>query len=206
MRLGMAVAVLGVAVMKILQSLALVAATGGLSACSSDDDFNLSDPPTFDDLAVEEANLIGEYAGEDFTPVDDMPTSGSATYNGVAAYSSSEVSPDAIRADPDSLSSITMTADFSSSDIFGRAHDFQSARGIDIDGGLEITGGTITGNDFDANMGGTLTEDGVEVSYDGGVVGDFVGEGAEALEGSSAAVATPEDGDPYVVRGVFIAD
>ncbi len=196
--------------MNILQSLALVAATGGLSACSSDGgDGGGSiggDAPTFEELAIEAADLVDTYDDVNRALPSDMPTSGSARYDGVAAFSSTAVNPDTIVTDPDSLASVTMTADFTSSDISGRVYDFQSAQDVDIDGELVITEGTIDGAGFSADVGGSLTEDGVDVSYDGSIVGGFLGEDAEAIEGYGAAVATPEGGDPYVVRGVFVAD
>ena len=185
--------------------LALALVAGGVSACS-DGAGGSDDAPSFDELVSEGLALEERYEDSSLTSVADMPTSGSATYDGVVGYSTSTSDPDAIIANPETVSSLTLTADFGSSDISGRAYDFQNADGSDVSGDLEITGGSISGNEFGANIDGTLNQAGTTISYDGELAGGFVDEDAGAVVGGGAALATTEDGDQFAVYGVFAAD
>jgi hypothetical protein len=135
-----------------------------------------------------------------------MPTSGSATFSGVAAYGDTP-DVDAILADPTSLSQVEFNADFEDGNLTGRAYNFQS-EDVDISGQLNISNGSIVDNTFEADFAGTLNEDGFNVAYDGVVGGGFLNSGdtpAGAMLGYGEGTATSVFGT-YDVYGIFIAE
>ena len=73
-------------------------------------------------------------------------------------------------------------------------------------GSLGITGGTIRGTGFRADVDGALSRGGERTSYDGQVAGTFFGSGADSLIGTVVAVETPEGEAPRVVYGGVVAD
>ena len=164
-----------------IAAMALTACGGGSSSSSNN---------SVDDLSESGIELIERLALLPETDTLDMPVSGTARYDGYAAYSSSTSDPVRIVSDPDTLSEVQLTANFGSSTISGSATNFQSYEGVDIDGALAITNGTIVDATLTADIGGTLTEDGVNVSYDGEIQGGFLGEDAEAIAGTGYADAS----------------
>lgn len=172
-----------------------------------------SDGPSFNSLANEGNALISRHF--EAAPTVLMPETGSASYNGVAAYSVFYSDPIDILTDPDSLSEMQMTANFGSNTLSGRAYNFRSYdETISMSGELSITNGSISGNSFTADVGGTIREigDGFDITgdYYGSLNGEFYGEAAEALFGFGTATGTPRP--PYdglgslEVNSVFIAE
>lgn len=166
-----------------------------------------STPDTFGTLAVEGRGMLDRTLTLSPTPISSMPTSGVVNYSGVAAYSDFHVAPDAIVDDPTSVSRVAIRSDFVGGTVSGRAYNFRAAsRGYGIDGELLIQDGRIMDNRFDATIRGTLREDGVNVTYDGDLVGDFAGSNAQTMLGYGVAVASVPGLPNFVARGVFVAE
>lgn len=207
--------------------LAWVGAALGLAACGDgggDGGPVVPDSARFTELSAEASDLYFEHQG---ASAESLPASGSATFEGAAAFATERdlaeaaagLDPDeeplprdwAVLASPSMVSDVTLTADFGSNAVEGRVHDFEGAAGVEIDGELAITDGGIDRDrgTFQADLGGTLTVDGEDVTYANGpfvgVNGSFQGEGVEALQGSTASVATGAAGEE-VVYGVFTAE
>lgn len=214
--------------MTIARSLSLMLVAANLTACSSggdSDDPMVPDSARFTELAAEANDLHDEHW---FSTAESLPVSGSATFEGAAAYATqSEIDANeyddlpppnylAVLADPSMVSEVTMTADFENRTIEGRMHDFEGAGGVEIDGELVVTNGQIYDNQggFEADINGTLNADGVETTYsDGsnlGVSGHFSddddGQSVDAVFGEIVTVGTSATGEEENLHGVFTAE
>ena len=163
-----------------------------------------SSAASYSELSSSGINLITRLNQMPATSEAAMPTGGSAVYDGVVAYSFSSFDPVQIAQNPDTLSNLELRANFGSGTVSGSATNFRSAYGIDIDGALNISNGAIRGSEFAADLGGTLREDGVNVTYNGELAGGFLGESANAVAGGGAANAFVDGmyiGTGYAVFG-----
>lgn len=173
--------------------LPLVAACGGGSTGGS----------SFSQLAAEGDRLVTLYGNATPTNPASMPV-GTATYRGVAAYSSSTSDPSRIVETARTVSALELTANFDADTINGRAYNFQvnepALPGITMSGQLDISNGIISGNGLQANISGVLTERyqniSLPVTYNGTLSGAFVGSNAQAIAGTGAAIGT-FDGRAY---------
>ena len=91
-----------------LTPLLVLAACGGGSTGGS----------SFEQLSTKGLNLVSEYGSAPVTQVSSMPT-GTATYRGVAAFSSETSNPNQIIQTARTVSEIEITADFSDSTLSG---------------------------------------------------------------------------------------
>ena len=172
--------------------LALAACGGGSTGGSS-----------FEQLSTKGLNLVSEYGSAPVTQVSSMPT-GTATYRGVAAFSSETSNPNQIIQTARTVSEIEITADFSASTLSGRAYNFKVSEptlpDITMSGEVAITNGVISQNQLTADISGTLVERAsniiLPVTYNGTVTGNFVGDNAEAAIGTGSAVGSA-DLSPY---------
>ena len=90
-----------------------------LSACFGSD--------SADDLADQGEDLAEKYLNEQPTPIDAMPTEGTATYNGIAGFvQGSGVSAQTIAEGAEIVSKIELQADFGASTISGTLSDFEA--------------------------------------------------------------------------------
>lgn len=181
--------------LSIIGVITLTACGGGSSSSSSSSIDNLADPG----LALAE-----QLSSMPATAALDMPVSGSALYEGYAAYSVETSNPAQILSDPGTVSEIEIRADFASSIISGNATNFQNYDGVQMEGSLGITNGSVVGATLSADIGGTLTENGVPIRYDGEIQGGFLGQNAEAIAGTGfadASVAGTYVGTAYAVFG-----
>ena len=134
-----------------------------------------------------------------------MPTSGTATYQGAAAYSSTYSTAAGLAAYATTVSDVELLADFANSTISGTADNFKtSVAGVSLSGGMNVNG-SITNNTFSAAVAGTVTESGanltVPVAYSGSVNGEFVGANAEGLRGLGSATG---DAGIYGSQNVYV--
>lgn len=162
-----------------------------VSACGGSE---TSGGPSFSTMSATGNQLLAQYGSAPATDVNDMPQAGSATYKGVAAYSSEFSDPADIAQYADTLSELELNANFATAEMTGRAYNFKNVDPTyTIDGQVNVNG-TITGNTFDAAVSGTTQESvpgaSATVTYDGSVQGEFVGSGAEAVRGDGFATAS----------------
>lgn len=182
----------------------------GLTACGGSDgvvnggDFTAA-PVTFSSLATTGTTLANQVDRLEITPIGNMPTSGTARFNGVGAYSASESTFEGVLENPDTLSKVSFDANFAKSSIQGRAYDFKSADGGTVTGSLNISNGVIDDNTFTADIGGRLNNRGVPVTYTGDVAGIFAGSKANALAGVGIATGKASGYDEQTVTSVFVA-
>ncbi|WP_413719555.1 transferrin-binding protein-like solute binding protein [Silicimonas sp. MF1-12-2] len=134
--------------------------------------------------------LIDQFASE--APTATMPASGIVTYQGVGAASPSGSTPSEIIATATSVYQVTAQVDFANSTMTGQAYNFQSTTpGYDISGSLGATG-TVSGSSFSGTYSGSMTEQGIPVTYSGTIAGDFVGGDAAAMIGTGSGTATAQ--------------
>lgn len=173
----------------------VLTACGGSSTGSS----------SFETIASEGQALIAQYGAAPTTDVANMPTTGTATYEGAAAYSTQYSSAVAISQNATTVSDVTLTADFANSTVTGTADNFHtvSTPNVTLSGSLSLNG-NITGNTFNTNLNGTVTEtitgltgaqaslNGTQlpVSYTGSTSGEFVGSSAEAFRATGTGTGT----------------
>jgi hypothetical protein len=160
---------------------------------------------SFEAIASEGRSLIAQYGAAPTTDIANMPTTGTATYNGAAAYSTQYSSAVDISQYATTVSDVTLTADFANSTVTGTADNFHtvSTPNVTLDGSLSLNG-NIIGDTFATNLNGTVTEtitgltgaqaslNGIQipVSYTGSTNGEFVGSSAEAFRATGTGTGT----------------
>jgi len=182
--------------MKIMNFSALAIAALAVSACSSS---NSGGSRSFDQLAEEGQALITKYENEDVTPTSNVPTAGNATYNGVAAFGTTQ-SFDVQNAE--ALAAVSLEADFAANSISGTIDNFVDFDGERAPGSVAVTNGTIAGNAIEADLSGDLTIEGTSIAVGGDLAGNFVGANAEAIIGDIEADLTGPGGSETIF-GVF---
>ena len=173
-----------------------------LGACVDQDDF--------DDFGGGSANYGDQFSeGERLelvarnaepTPSDQMPTSGTAQYQGIAQFGDNQgdiQNPNGPRFN----SKMTLTADFGNETVGGRLYDFEASERMeasDVSGELAITDGTIQSVNgdagFSAKVGGTLSGAGESFTVSGTAEGGF-GDDASVLSGKMVLTDDGEGGD-----------
>lgn len=165
----------------------------------------------------ESCKLTDEYfrLGEELdalepTPVEDMPTSGTATYDGIARTQLSlEPDSEAVSYSVFLQSQVRMTADFGSGQISGDMTNFNTF-GNSVRGSLDIENGVISGNTFAADVNGIREQGDLEfyareagefvnygsgdVSVSGAMDGGFLGADAQGLEATMTGTAVLDAG------------
>jgi hypothetical protein len=136
--------------------------------------------------------MFNEQAGFSRTPQANMPVTGTATYSGAAAFRKNSEMDDAldssdyvnlIKYNPTMVSEVQLTANFEpgSQQVQGQFYNFQSAGTGQIDGQASFS------EEYDTTtrtFGGAL-EGGIGSSdVSGTVIGEFLGDAAEQIEGS----------------------
>lgn len=181
----------------------------GLAACSSSNDTASNTPamarmftgpviltdasPAYGTLTasqlIETGNrLEAQYASTAVTAT--MPTSGTASFRGIGAASTTGGSPKIIMDNAISVYEITANVDFSNGSLTGEANNFQSTDPGEIISGSIPISGNFTGSAFTGNFDGTLQESGTATNYSGSLSGNFVGTDANALVGTGTGNRT----------------
>lgn len=198
-----------------------VIAIASLSACLNSSTGSEKElPATFEELQESSSDgllesgeqLAIKYESLEPTSLEQIELqSGSAKYAGVAAFG------DNANFDPGNgdiitaTSAIELIADFDGSAITGTMANFYALDDstdtlTSIDGILEITSGSITGNKFSADMSGNLTVDGVQVAAAGDINGGFFGSSVNAVEGEINGTLGEGTVDEVPLFGGFIAE
>lgn len=152
--------------------------------------------PTYEELDPRWDAMYDRVSNLDPTPV--MPATGTAVYDGylsMRAGLSNQM-----------LGEITMNANFQNNTIDGIAKNFADVQGGLYDGEIGLHG-TITGNEFSGELGGTLIAPTDEVlTVTGEFDGDFVGENHDAI-GADVDLEIQSPGAPAITYdGIFVAE
>ena len=136
------------------------------------------------------------------TSFESMPDAGSVSYAGHASLAYVVDGAEAIL-----LGNASVTADFSSDTVSGRAVDFFGGTGIsdvqDYAGALTFEGtiGERRPNSFDAALNGTLSGGGQSFVLSGPLLGNFRGPGGQAISAiTNQELEAALNGDPVMVR------
>ena len=121
--------------------------------------------------------LINKIEDQSATPVNSMPTTGTATYSGIAGFAPS------INDEIQVLSEASLTANFGASTIAGSLTNFRDYENTAIPGTVSIQSGVISGNQFGADLTGSLTVDGAAAPVNGTIDGGFVGASGSLIAG-----------------------
>jgi hypothetical protein len=116
-------------------------------------------------------------------PSAKMPVTGSASYSGVVLYKTAssvsglpgQLMVDKILESPSMSSDISLLANFGADSISGNLGGFNDSTTGSFSGMVSIQNGTISGNEFEGDLSGTVMKNGT-VSYAAGdIKGVFVG-------------------------------
>lgn len=166
------------------------------------------------EMAEDGAALESEFALIQFTRVEAMPTTGSASFSGVAAYTESDdigAISEIEYTSADLVSDVTLTADFAAETVGGWLSNFQSNsavyKGIEAD--IAFTGGTFASYDtqyqtFASDIEGEMTSASRSGSVDGLMTGYFVDRNVLGATGAVSLEVLNGD-DRTVLMGTFIA-
>ena len=137
------------------------------------------------------------------TKVADLPA-GTASYEGrMFAFGNPSDDPDPAVQDY-IRGSLALTADFANSDVTGRMYDFETRKGTfsgeydDATGELTISNGAISGNEFTADVAGSIAPG----TVDGDMSGRFFGPAAAEVGGVLSGEYT-KPGEVVVLHGFF---
>lgn len=190
-----------------LGALAAAGLAAGCSDSGSGSDADAS--PTYAELSEQVEVLEDRTENLLLTDPSSLPTSGSASYDGVIGLGSDGSG----GAPKDFAGELTLNVDFSRDDLSGQATNFVTAGEERLDGTLAITTGDIArGTDpkleptYAFDMGGTLSDaDGDDYRVDATGVGAFLGEDADATFGFVGGEMTSAGGTASL-GGAYLAD
>lgn len=181
----------------VMMGLSAIAAAATLSACSSS--------ASFEDMTASHAALVSTYENAEPTAVENMPTTGTATYEGNASFETSDGAQDP---NPEQWESkLVLDADFAASTISGEMTNVTPNEGEAAEGSIGITNGAISGNTMTAELDGTLTDpDGIDFTVEGEMSGKFRGDAAATVGGEFFGTATAGDDTVAIQNGEFVAE
>lgn len=199
------------------KSILSFAAIAALSACGGSSTGPASfttvgspPPATSNQVAFDERVSRGIALGDkydDVVPTSNMPTSGTASYAGLAGFADV---PDPDEADLIGSADVSMTATFTPSggsvsgsmtNFLGLNDDTNQVEALQ--GTLTIADQTIIGNGFVTTVSGTLTDPGGTLNVTGSMNGQFLGDEAAAI-GATMILSDGEDDAP--IYGRLIAE
>lgn len=136
-----------------------------------------------------------------------VPTTGRATYTGVAAYGLSPMAEDYLD-DPAVVSRVTLDADFADETISGRLDNFRSKE-AEISGSVDMLDGKIHHDGpgrgwLGADLAGSLAVNGESTEIVGELYGYFFGDNADVIKGDLDGILDGNEDMP--VYGIFGAE
>ncbi|MFV0408261.1 MAG: transferrin-binding protein-like solute binding protein [Paracoccus sp. (in: a-proteobacteria)] len=166
-------------------SLSLLAACGGSGGGGGSD----SPANEYSEDAAHAGSVIASTASMNRTSAASMPTTGRAEYDGVVGMAFGGA-PGSL-ANAQMLGDLDLDANFANGTITGEMDDFNTSDGQRINGELRLTNGAITGSQLSAGVSGNLTGGSTSPgAVNGSVDGEFLGNGASAVQGSGSATST----------------
>lgn len=192
------------------KSILSFAAIAALSACGGSSTgpasfTTASTQATFDDRVSRGVALGDKY--DEVGPTSNMPTSGTATYAGLAGFADT---PNAEAADVYGTADVTMTANFtatggsvsgSMTNFLGKNDDNNQIEALQ--GSVTIADATFAGNTFSTTVSGTLTDPEGTLNITGSMEGGFLGDEGAAI-GATMVLSDGEDDAP--IYGALIAE
>lgn len=188
--------------MKKLTALMLPAILG-LAACGGT---TVPLPPTLDEIADKGLALLEttEQLG-DFTDPSTLPTSSSATYDGVMAVALSDGS--------EVAGEMEMNVNFSGTPtIDGRVYNIVDGNEVYYDGELDLGNSVVDRGanvafeyTYGVEMTGTVTGDGSTVDVGAVMLGDFVGNNHQQTLGIVVGTVSVDNQDLNITEGVYVA-
>lgn len=130
------------------------------------------------------------------TPVERMPTTGSASYRGHAAVWADDAT------DPSAIADLNLQANFADATLTGRLDNWQSREDGALRGTVNLRDGYIHQNELGADLVGTVRIEGQDTAVDGTMWGTFAGADAQAAAGELAVIVGGED----YVTGIWGAE
>jgi hypothetical protein len=125
--------------------------------------------------------LAERFENMEITPLSDMPTTGSATYSGVAGYAPGDINTmtdeEVAALESELVSEMSLTASFVSGEVSGAFTNFSGrdkALG-EVSGRIDILNGEVVDNMLVADLDGRITDDYGPISVDGELGGVFAG-------------------------------
>ena len=181
----------------------LAVATMALSGCDSVTsvfDGSSTAAPAFDDQIVDFLDLSFDQTTMGQTSVNQMPTLGSATYDGVAGFAEFPTTGNV--ADYQIMADLSLVADFDTGAMTGELTNFNQRDDQQLEGSLRLSNGRISGSGFTADAIGTVDYGTDPLVWDLEVQGDFRGSSGQSVSGTAngtlsdgSAVTTPMFGD-----------
>ena len=167
-------------------------------------------PTQFDALFNEAEELASQFELAGFSDPSNIPTSGSAQFEGVVLLQLSDTTD---RIFDRAACRVNIDVTFDGSTIVGSAQSFVDGNGIGIAGQLDISSGTIDrmgDPNVEATVGfemsGQLTDNLIgEVDFALDFDGDFFGDQLDALGGSISGIATAGSTE-QLVGGALISE
>ncbi len=200
---------------------ALAAALGlALAGCGGGSDGGDDDGPrpTFAELEAEGTALQEEIDALEITDPSELPTEGSASYEGVigieSAFAQDDEGPDSGL--PSMGGELSLEVDFEDSSLSGTAENFVTEAGEEMEGSLDIEDGQVYRDaevgteDEEPSFGAVVTgrledEDGGAYEFGGGLAGEFRGSSHSHVQGEvGGTVLTPDGVEAF--EGGFVAE
>lgn len=175
-----------------------VAAITLLSGCLG------TDNPDFNKQAIEALQFVSQLESIDTTVADEMPTTGTAEYRGVATFTYDEPRSTS-NPNSDLFADVAMTANFETNDVTGTIDAFNSPEG-NVAGTVDVTDGAIASSLMQANATGTITDTTGDIALDLDLDGVFRGDDAGNITGTISGTYTPEGGAEGEIFGGFGVD
>lgn len=148
-----------------------------LAACGGGGSGGGGGDPDYEAMRVRSVALNDRIVNATATPADSMPTAGTATYSGLAGFSTTNGGPSEI------MSEASLTANFDNSSISGGLANFRHYQNGAMPGSVSFQNGTIDKNKFEADLGGSLTVQNAAAPVAGQMTGVFGGGNADLASG-----------------------
>ncbi len=178
----------------------------GLAACVSNSDaeetIDFGTQLSFAQLDTIETALVDVIDMAGVTPVDNIPDTGLATYNGTMTFLLLDGSEDGV------IGQAEMNVNFGSTLITGGADNFYDLNGNATAGAVTIDDAvvvTMLGNFIAGDVNGAITFGAGEMEIETGLAGNFSGNNAEYVSGVMSGNATLAGNDPILVQGAIFA-
>lgn len=132
---------------------------------------------SFEEMVTTGTLINTSFDDQAATPQNSMPTTGTATYVGVAAFGASLQQPVEV------ASEARLQADFASSSISGNLTNFRDYENNLLPGSVDINGGIIDANRLQANLSGSIMTDAGAKAVLGTLDAGFIGTDATGISG-----------------------